>query len=139
MDTPDSIPGLLDVLCAHPLDDFWLLTGVEIPSRESGAVRFWGNFADLAHVFDVETTDSALIERLRAGVDASLALAQLRSGLSLPDFAAQLADRALVEAERAEAQIHGDLDQHRAMAAIYRERAAFWRDRAAAAAQQGQE
>lgn len=62
---PASLEELYIVLQEHPLGDFWQKNGCEYADRETGITKFWGNFEDISHAFDVETSDPATASRLR--------------------------------------------------------------------------
>jgi hypothetical protein len=72
-----TLEQLFQALASHPLEKFWRKRGIECDPYvdASGDVqprRFWGNFADVSHVFEVETDDPALIERFRAAFKANV-------------------------------------------------------------------
>lgn len=93
--TPDSLDRLFEVLATHPLDPaFEALggfigkahgcrvvyvggvrtytdTGTMYPGIE--ATQFFGNFWDIAHVFNIDTDDADLIERLTVAIRANQA------------------------------------------------------------------
>ena len=63
---PDDIPRLLVVLAEHPLRR---TCGVFITrDKVRGTVRFWGNFADVSHAFNIETDDPEIIESLTSAM-----------------------------------------------------------------------
>jgi hypothetical protein len=95
-DAPAAIAELLEILARTPLDpvfeeygnfidtdpqkavylgqDRYENTGPIYPDMP-GAVQFWGNFAELSHVFRIGTNDPAVIETLTAAIRANQATA----------------------------------------------------------------
>ena len=71
---PDTVAHLLAVLAAEPLDvarfgrDF--ATNIE---GRPGWVSFWGNFATVSHVFQIESNDPAICGPLTDAIKANLA------------------------------------------------------------------
>lgn len=64
---PDSIEVLCDVLKREPLNPLFEEYGnFIIAEDDSATVRFWGNFLNLSHVFEIDTDDSQLIDTLTA-------------------------------------------------------------------------
>ena len=64
---PDSVDKLLSVLQEYPLDRTFEDYGNFI-QRDGKTVRFWGNFYNLSHVFQIDTDDPDLISRLSGAV-----------------------------------------------------------------------
>lgn len=64
--SPATIEDLLDVLGKHPL------SGTHAPfihhSEICGSTRFFGNFATVSHVFNIDTDDPELIATLTAAI-----------------------------------------------------------------------
>ena len=86
---PATINELFEVLETHALDRTFEAFGNFVmvePISEHGVhlvpngVRFWGNFAELSHVFSVDTDDADLIERLTAAI---------RKNQQRPDYLSQ--------------------------------------------------
>jgi hypothetical protein len=70
-DEPDTLDQLIDVLGRYKLrPEFG-----NCECEHEGAVHFLGNFANLSHVFRIETTDQAVIDRLRAVIADNATLA----------------------------------------------------------------
>lgn len=79
---PDSINKLIDVLAKHPIDeDFFSkekdvrLFGVAYKwvvlcpiSKEDGVYTFFGNFEDISHIFNIKSTDRAVIAKLKKAI-----------------------------------------------------------------------
>jgi hypothetical protein len=74
---PDSIETLFKVLDMFALDRTFEKYGNFViiePVSEAGehlvpnGVRFFGNFAEISHVFSIDTDDPELIERLTAAI-----------------------------------------------------------------------
>lgn len=65
---PDTIDVLLDVLKHYPLDKHFEEYGnfvIKAPGKPNKLViRFFGNFFNLSHVFEIETDDSNVIKLL---------------------------------------------------------------------------
>lgn len=61
---------LLCRLRTHTLDRTFEAFG-NFVLNEGGATRFWGNFFDYSHVFDIAPTDKRLIKRLTAAIRAN--------------------------------------------------------------------
>lgn len=93
---PDSIETLIEVLGREPLDsrfegygDFAYQTPCHADYDDAGKIidgapmfpehervwAFFGNFANLSHVFDIVSNDPAVIEPLRAAIAANRASA----------------------------------------------------------------
>ena len=84
-EAPASLEDLFDLLGREPLDLDWLSSlpqeapllrkgGVQLVYPDApGTVCFLGNFANLSHVFQIDTDDAALIVRLRAAIAANVA------------------------------------------------------------------
>jgi hypothetical protein len=63
---PDTIDQLLEVLKRHPLNRSF---GRFITRRGyGGMVRFFGNFLTAAHVFCIDSNESAVIDRLTRAI-----------------------------------------------------------------------
>ncbi len=76
MTTPDSVEDLLAVLAREPLDPLFEHYGdfviVDQPMlRGVCVVSFFGNFANLSHVFDLSTSDRSVSDRLTAAIRAN--------------------------------------------------------------------
>lgn len=76
-DQPDDIETLFRVLEMYALDPQFEPYGnfvLDDPVSDAGehlvpnGVRFWGNFAELSHLFEIDTDDPDLIERLTAAI-----------------------------------------------------------------------
>lgn len=65
----DTIAQLLRVLATEPLDHtFEKFGNFILPPRDGHPVRFWGNFAHLAHVFEIDTDDPYVIALLTQAI-----------------------------------------------------------------------
>lgn len=91
-EAPGSLQTLFDVLQAHPLDRVFERFGGFIMPRE-GRVEFFGNFHTLSHVFRIETSDPALIERLTAAIQANTAREDYRAQPYPADYGQVVDDR----------------------------------------------
>lgn len=67
---PAPVAELLEVLAAEPLSRTFEVYGNFIIDR-GGETLFWGNFHGVSHVFNVRTSDPALIEQLTAAIRAN--------------------------------------------------------------------
>lgn len=70
---PDSIEKLLEVMKTEPLDRTFEQYGdfcISMPNTD-GALRFWGNFHAVSHVFSIETNDPEVIESLIGAIKAN--------------------------------------------------------------------
>ena len=78
---PATVDELLDVLATHPLDSTFEKYGNFITDCDgllnylgkpinypAGSVKFWGNFRDLSHVFDIVTNDATTIAALTTAI-----------------------------------------------------------------------
>ena len=73
---PDTLDELCAVLASEPLNrDFeafgnFALHPVEYTDGrvDSSITRFWGNFANVSHVFNIDSDDPAVIERLTKAI-----------------------------------------------------------------------
>lgn len=63
---PDSVAKLLRVLASEPLDRCH--EGDFITAIGRGGRMFFGNFFRVSHVFQIETTDAAVINKLTAAI-----------------------------------------------------------------------
>lgn len=73
-EAPDTIEDLCDVLTREPLDRSFECYGnfVITPDDEiGGPTRFFGNFANLSHVFNIDTDEPKTIERLTSLIRAN--------------------------------------------------------------------
>ncbi len=87
--SPASIPELLDVLATSPLcPSFLAYGGFALDTGSPGVVTFWGNFAEVSHVFNITTDDDLTIERLAVAIKTNLG----RQGLSSPSICAVLGE-----------------------------------------------
>jgi len=105
---PDTIETLLELLSREPLrPDFekfgnfithpvcrgvknpaWTwgsdapewINGPLIYPENPGAVRFWGNFLNVSHVFSIDTDEPEIIDRLTAAIRANQASAAYKDG-----------------------------------------------------------
>lgn len=69
-EAPDDIDTLIGVLGTHMLERW---TGNPVRKIAPGTVRFFGNFHDLSHVFNITTDDPDIIRRLVAAIRANRA------------------------------------------------------------------
>lgn len=82
--SPDTIDTLLEVLSKHTLDprferygDFVRADTPDIYIRDGhsqvipGAVRFFGNFIDISHVFNIRTDETVIIKALTDAIAAN--------------------------------------------------------------------
>jgi hypothetical protein len=67
---PDSIEALFDRLKTNTLDPTFEAYG-NFVETDKGVTGFFGNFYDYSHVFQIETTDKALIKRLTDAIRAN--------------------------------------------------------------------
>lgn len=87
---PDNIETLLAVLAEHPLDRVFESYGNFVtpnpvnmrgePVGGPGSVSFFGNFHTVSHVFNIDTNDVDVTERLTAAI---------RENQKRPDYLAQ--------------------------------------------------
>ena len=81
---PDDLQTLIDVLSSNPLDPTFEEYGNFIhPDGGALGTRFFGNFAHLSHVFQIDTDEPELIQRLTAAIranQATPAYQKLRAG-----------------------------------------------------------
>jgi len=81
---PDGIEKLIEVLSEHVIEERFFETWIDgsgedkvkrnfcpITKTENGKTRFFGNFEELSHVFDIETDDKELIEKLTKAVKSN--------------------------------------------------------------------
>jgi hypothetical protein len=69
---PDSIDVLIEQLKARTLDprferhyaDRFITTITDKNGEPTGTIRFWGDFAETPHAFDLRTDEQPLIEQL---------------------------------------------------------------------------
>ncbi len=66
-DTSDPIDDLLEVLASTPLDRRFEKLGNFIEPFKD-LTRFWGNFFIVSHVFDIDTNEPEVIEKLTAAI-----------------------------------------------------------------------
>lgn len=86
-EAPDTIEQLIEVLAQHPLDRRFEDYGNFIDrdpewldgSTKPGVVIFFGNFLTVSHVFNIETDDPEVIERLNRAIKANKRRADYRS------------------------------------------------------------
>lgn len=70
---PDSVEKLLEVLAKYALDRRFEQFGGFITKDETDdSVRFFGNFFNLSHVFQIVTDEPEIIERLSAAIHANM-------------------------------------------------------------------
>jgi len=68
---PATLEDLYLVLTEHPIGDFWRKRGpASCIHVEGRTVKFWGNFDDVSHVFDVDTDEPRALA-LYAALDVS--------------------------------------------------------------------
>lgn len=74
-DKPDSIETLLTVLGSYVLDRTFECgePGQTFIYSDAGMTCFFGNFLELSHVFQIDTDEPELIERLTAAINANMA------------------------------------------------------------------
>ena len=71
---PDTLADLVSVLATHPLDVARFPHGFAYNMvGRPGWVMFWGNFATVSHVFQIETNDPAVCALLTNAIKANLA------------------------------------------------------------------
>lgn len=70
-EAPDSIEVLLDVLGREALDPTFEEYGDFVTRREGGSVLFFGNFAKLSHVFQIDSDEPAIVAALTAAIRAN--------------------------------------------------------------------
>ncbi len=78
-EAPDAIDKLCEVLGEYALDRSWERYGAGVfitaPDPDSpvhnGAHHFFGNFAKLSHVFNIDTDEPEVIERLTRAIRAN--------------------------------------------------------------------
>lgn len=70
-EAPDSVETLLAVLAEHPLDRRFEEYGNFIFAYDAQHTRFWGNFFTLSHVFNIDTDEPEMAERLTAAIRAN--------------------------------------------------------------------
>lgn len=69
---PDPLSVLLDVLRREPLDPRFPHARAGFAENIAhGAVKFWGNFYELSHCFDVDTDDPVVIALLAEAIRAN--------------------------------------------------------------------
>jgi hypothetical protein len=97
-EAPDSIDKLLEVLKENTLDPRFIEYGNFIIA-DVGSVRFFGNFRDLSHVFNIRTDDPAIIAKLSRAIHENLrrddyraALAEKNSHITADDIKHKLKD-----------------------------------------------
>lgn len=70
-ESPDSVDVLLALLAVEPLDrERFGRFAVNGPAG-SGMVRFFGNFANVSHVFSIESTDPEVCRKLIRAIKAN--------------------------------------------------------------------
>jgi hypothetical protein len=94
----DTIQKLFTVLENYALDRTFEAFGNFVEPIENGAVSFFGNFQELSHVFNINTTDEKLIARLTAAI---------RANQQRPDYLSQ-EDYVTVKARENEARLERD-------------------------------
>ncbi len=78
-EAPDTIDKLCEVLGEYTLDRYWECYGsggfITVPDTDSpvnnGMHHFFGNFSKLSHVFNIETDEPEVIERLTRAIRAN--------------------------------------------------------------------
>lgn len=68
---PDTLEQLLDVLTKEPLDPTFERCGNFVIPDDQGFVNFFGNFANVSHVFNIDSNEPREIERLTAAIRAN--------------------------------------------------------------------
>jgi len=79
---PDSIETLLEVLKENMLDPRFSEYGNFIIA-DVGSVRFFGNFLNLSHVFDIRTDDPGVIAKLTRAIRENLRRDDYRAAAAL--------------------------------------------------------
>ena len=65
---PDTLDDLCAVLKSEPLNRDFEAFGNFILADDAPVIRFWGNFANVSHVFSIDSDDPAVIERLTKAI-----------------------------------------------------------------------
>lgn len=104
-EAPDSIDKLLEVLKENTLDPRFSEYGNFIMA-EGQTVRFFGNFLNLSHVFNIRTDDPVVIAKLTRAI---------RENLRRDNYRSALAARAVggVEVRERGIQVTGKTEGHR--------------------------
>ena len=68
---PDTLDELCEVLASEPLDRDFEAFGNFVLSDAYPVIRFWGNFANVSHVFSIDTDDGVTINRLTKAIRAN--------------------------------------------------------------------
>ena len=98
---PDTIEKLLEVLAAQPLDRSFEAFGnfVTPCERKPSFTSIFVNFYHLSHVFNIDSNDPAIVERLSAAI---------RANQRRPDYLSQSTYEEIKAAAEA-----GELERHR--------------------------
>jgi len=75
---PDSIDKLIEVLGHETLDRTFERVG-NFVCRHKGQTRFFGNFRTVSHVFNIDSDDPKVIERLTKAIRANQRTAAYRA------------------------------------------------------------
>ena len=81
-EAPDSIDKLVEVLKGHTLDPRFTEYGSNFIVADVGSVRFFGNFHNLSHVFNIRTDDPAIIAKLTRAIRENLRRDDYRAALA---------------------------------------------------------
>ncbi|QOX80829.1 hypothetical protein FY034_17550 (plasmid) [Trichlorobacter lovleyi] len=76
----DSLDELLVKIAKHPLDprfehylDQFISRDVDQNGNSTGFVRFYGNFAEFTHAFDIRTNEEEMIRKFTEAIQSNLA------------------------------------------------------------------
>jgi len=113
---PDDINALVDVLGNYALDrtfeDERFGNFVFPHDKQQGITCFFGNFADLSHVFSIDTDDAEVIARLTTAIRANQQRPDYLSQKTYPEVEAE---RAALEHAKREAEDEKRKTQARAV------------------------
>jgi len=68
-EAPDTIEQLLECLSNHALDRVFEQCGNFYEVEGGGSVRFFGNFRDVSHVFNITSDDPEVTRKLIKAID----------------------------------------------------------------------